>query len=360
MEFALHIVSGPSAGTKIVVKAGETVSIGRAARSRYVIAGDSRMSGLHCQIEAGEAELRLRDLGSTNGTFVNGARVNEAVVREGDQIDAGDSRFVVRVVRDQPKAEEKPASEQRPAPAPAVLPRRTEPKRPEAGPVEAKPAAGAGARAAAEPAALQVGNPEKGQPAKPKRPPKPLTPQQQTLLKLLREKYQPLYALLDAARDPKIVGLLRQSKEQYQSLYEGPQAEKLAMFAPYLVRLRPDSPLLEDLVRGGWGKNWGVYLTSSLDPAAARRQFRRFLKALLPDGKEVYFRFYDPRVLRLYLPTCNGEETALFFRSIARYLTEDEVPESLLEFTPELNGVEQKSVKLAPPGGAEQQQAPPA
>ena len=63
------------------------------------------------------------------------------------------------------------------------------------------------------------------------------TPQQR-LLALLRNDYQPLYAILDAARDIKILALLMQSKEEHQSLYEGVQGAKLSQVAPYLVRLR--------------------------------------------------------------------------------------------------------------------------
>ena len=75
----------------------------------------------------------------------------------------------------------------------------------------------------------------------------------------MRNDCQPLYAVLDAARDIKILALLMQSKEEHQSLYEGVQGAKLSQVAPYLVKLDKDSLLLGSLVLEGWGNNWGVY-----------------------------------------------------------------------------------------------------
>ena len=63
-----------------------------------------------------------------------------------------------------------------------------------------------------------------------------------------------------------------------------------------------------------------------------RRHLRHFLEVQLPDGKQVYFRFYDPRVLRVFLPTCTADEINQFFGPIKQYLMEDEKPDKLLQF----------------------------
>src|SRR5205823_4716059 len=67
-----------------------------------------------------------------------------------------------------------------------------------------------------------------------------------SLLDVLR-KAQPLFAVLDAARDEQVLELLRSSGDEFQSLYEGAPAEELETVAPYLVRLPPGSKLLEAL-----------------------------------------------------------------------------------------------------------------
>ena len=141
------------------------------------------------------------------------------------------------------------------------------------------------------------------------------TPQQR-LLALFRTQFQPLFTILDSARDIKILALLMQSKEEHQSLYEGVEGAKLAQVAPYLVRLTKDSLLLGSLVLEGWGNSWGVFLTCDREFQDVRRHLRHFLEVQLPDGKQVYFRYYDPRVLRVFLPTCNPDETNRFFGPI--------------------------------------------
>src|ERR1700758_3214926 len=93
-------------------------------------------------------------------------------------------------------------------------------------------------------------------------------------------------AILDAARDPKVLETLRKSDQRYQSLYEGAKGEELAEFAPYLVELPSDSALIESLVRDGWGKSWGIFLTAASDYRETRRHFRRFLLVKAPDGRQ--------------------------------------------------------------------------
>src|SRR6185436_18904504 len=102
----------------------------------------------------------------------------------------------------------------------------------------------------------------------------------------------PLYAVLDAAREERILTLLRSSPEHAQSLYEGPQGEELEDVAPYLVALPRDSWLLERLVGEGWGEGWGIYLTCRRPFAEVRRQLRRHLMVTLKETEErLYFRF---------------------------------------------------------------------
>lgn len=53
------------------------------------------VSRLHCRLTAGATELEVEDLESTNGTYVNGARVSRAVMRSGDRLTVGDVELVV-------------------------------------------------------------------------------------------------------------------------------------------------------------------------------------------------------------------------------------------------------------------------
>ncbi|MGA7904712.1 MAG: DUF4123 domain-containing protein [Terrimicrobiaceae bacterium] len=173
-------------------------------------------------------------------------------------------------------------------------------------------------------------------------------PLEQDLTNILRTIGGPLFALLDATRDPlRILGMLRSSGEKYQSLYEGLQGRMLEAYAPYLVRLPGDSRLLETLVAQGWGKNWGIFVVSAADFQSLRKHFRTFLMVKSPEGEQLYFRYYDPRVLREYLPTCNAEETNFVFGPVAAYLCEGEASDALLVFQPGQDFVQCEAVELS-------------
>jgi hypothetical protein len=60
------------------------------------------------------------------------------------------------------------------------------------------------------------------------------------------------------------------------------------------------------------------------------------------------FRYYDPRVLRVYLPTCNAEELATVFGPIETFWTEGSDPATLLEFHRDGGKLTQKIIQLSP------------
>ena len=65
------------------------------------------VSKRHCQLNFDEGVLRIRDLGSRNGTYLNGKRIDEAVVQAGDSIKIGPLTFVLQI-DGQPKDIAKP------------------------------------------------------------------------------------------------------------------------------------------------------------------------------------------------------------------------------------------------------------
>jgi hypothetical protein len=155
-----------------------------------------------------------------------------------------------------------------------------------------------------------------------------------------------LYALLDAARDDRVLEMLKASGEEYQSLYEGEQGETLADVAPYLVHLPRNSQLVDALAREAWGKSWGIYLICGHSFQDVRRHFRHFLLVKDEAGQRLFFRFYDPRVLRVYLPTCNIAEATRFFGPVFSFLMEDEDPEIVLRFRHASGALVQESQPL--------------
>ncbi len=72
--------------------------IGRAPECELVLK-DSRVSRRHARLHARDGVLVLADLGSTNGTRVNGNRITEVVLGEGDRIQIGETSLVVQATR---------------------------------------------------------------------------------------------------------------------------------------------------------------------------------------------------------------------------------------------------------------------
>ncbi len=135
----------------------------------------------------------------------------------------------------------------------------------------------------------------------------------------------PLVAVVDAARDDRVLELLHQSVEPYRSLYDGVEGETMAEAAPYLVGLPPGSRLRAALVHEGWGLRWASYLRSDKPLHELRRHLRQFLMVQLEGTEDpVYFRFYDPEVLRVYMHSCSVEDRRPWFAgAIEAMLVED-------------------------------------
>jgi len=67
---------------------GSIKTVGRATRSDFIMDAPL-VSRVHCRLTAGAAELEVLDLESTNGTFVNGERVERALLKSGDRLGVG-------------------------------------------------------------------------------------------------------------------------------------------------------------------------------------------------------------------------------------------------------------------------------
>jgi pSer/pThr/pTyr-binding forkhead associated (FHA) protein len=55
------------------------------------------VSRRHCQLNYDDGVLKIRDLNSRNGTYLNGKRINEAVIQAGDSIKIGPLTFVLQI-----------------------------------------------------------------------------------------------------------------------------------------------------------------------------------------------------------------------------------------------------------------------
>ena len=285
MKFLLEIVAGPRAGSKYPLEA-VALTVGRSPSASVAFPEDNFLSGTHCSFQSTPEGVLLRDLNSTNGTFLNGERITQSQPRPGDLITAGSITMRIMV------------------------------------------------------------EPE----LRPSTPPPPATAKRTAaILTQFASTGAPLYCLLDAACDQTIPSLLALAQEQKQCLYDGQSATDLANWAPYLVQLPIDSPFTKALLDLGWGKGWASYFTSPAPFEEIRHHFRKFLMIQLQGGEEVYFRFYDPRVLRDFLPTATPSEATVFFGPVQQWLIESEDPETMLILAHKEDNLTTERVSVAPP-----------
>lgn len=287
----IEVRAGNDAARAFVIEGSTPRSVGRGAGADERFPHDPNMSDLHASLWMEGGVCYVRDLGSPHGTWVNERGVQQAALADGDLVQVGGTLLLVRV----------------------------EGPRPSVTPLERADFASRGEHAAW----------------------------------FLRQGDGALFAVLDAARDEQVLPFLYGAGAQYQSLYEGLRGEELALVAPYLVALPHDAAALDELVAEAWGASWGVFLRAGATFRDLRRHLRRLLRAELDDGQRVLFRFYDPRVLRAYLPTCMGDEAAQMFGPIDRYVTEGRRGETALRFRATADGVATETEELTADDGAD-------
>jgi hypothetical protein len=302
MVVILEAVSGPVLGRRIEVRGGSIVRFGRTGKSDYAIAEDGYLSSLHFSVECDGTQCRIRDLGSSNGTFVNGSRITDQVVREGDSVVAGGSTFRIHF---------------------DLLPE-----------ITGVGLAGLSNKLSTAPTPISVatqtnfGN-AAGRPAG-------FSAAESALLRALYGPGEQVFAVVDASRDSRIPAFLDAAGEPYLNL--GATA--------FLVEVPADSRLIHVLIKDGWGRGWGFYGTSTARIENVRAHFTSFVNLRTSAGAAMTFRFWDPRVLRALVPAMPQEEADQFFGPCERIIVEAEKPAMALEFSRTPRGPRQQTLTL--------------
>lgn len=254
----LEVRGGPLSARKAVLSPGQTVRVGRSNLADLAIPSDPQMSAGHLAITWDGERCHVRDLDSAKGTWLREVRIREAHITNGAYLRAGNTYLMVYFEAHSPPRASAPA------------------------------------------------------------------PIDETLLALhFFDQTENLYAIVDASRAARPLQLLHEAVDEHRSLYDGRKGETLADVAPYLVSFRKDSRLIERLVREGWGAGWGIYLSCSRPFKEVRRHLRRFLMVEDDDtGEKYYLRFYDPKVLRVLVPTLTPRQRAGFFGDVDIFYAE--------------------------------------
>lgn len=143
-----------------------------------------------------------------------------------------------------------------------------------------------------------------------------------------RKPGETLYAVVDAAKDYRLAVASRDILgEPLRPLFvNAPQF--MDRVGPYLARITCTNryPEYMQLWVDRLGDSAGIFFLADAWPKAVRRHCRSLFKVYDEDKNMFYFRFYDPRVLRTYLPTCTVKECREFFGPIRMIFAEGELP----------------------------------
>lgn len=122
-----------------------------------------------------------------------------------------------------------------------------------------------------------------------------------------------LYAVIDASDAPAVPEKARAlGEESAACLYQGGDDASYAEVAPYLMKL--DEATLR-WMQGSLASDpaFGIFVVADINLEGLRRHFRRLLVVLSPAETKMNFRFYDPRVITIFLDCCTAEDLDDFY-----------------------------------------------
>lgn len=129
---------------------------------------------------------------------------------------------------------------------------------------------------------------------------------------------QRLYAVLDACDAPETFSKVRElGPDRAFCLYRGEISQETEEDAPYLAIC--DESILRWLVETAWNTPWGIFVVAKTEPRKLLKHLRKFLVVQDPDGEPIYFRYYDPRVLPVFVESCNRDEVSSFYGPAQAY-----------------------------------------
>lgn len=100
MRIVLSVIAGPHKGLEFAFDRHDTFLVGRSQHAHFQLpAKDKYFSRIHFMMEVNPPQCRLIDMGSHNGTYLNGTQVLTADLKDGDQIRAGHTILKVQVQR---------------------------------------------------------------------------------------------------------------------------------------------------------------------------------------------------------------------------------------------------------------------
>lgn len=102
MRVVLQIVEGPDLGRKMLLRSRHELKVGRTSWAEFVCEHDTKMSRIHFKVVTDSVGCYVEDLDSSNGTYLNGEKIANERLKQGDRIRAGLTTFLVQMEGDKP------------------------------------------------------------------------------------------------------------------------------------------------------------------------------------------------------------------------------------------------------------------
>lgn len=302
MKLILEVIAGPYKGRKYQLSRGPAKIFGRNQHADESLPSDPELANHHFELRWEKQFCKLRNIPGSGGIKHNGETINEILLDDGDEFTAGSTTFRVRL-------DGLPSPERVRVPSDA-----------------------------------QAGTQKRGESVldmtSSSLPPM-ATNMMLNLPKYLRGFAEKLYILLDGARhyeEQQSIGarsvhqMASMSGAPYEPLFFGRSQSDLTNFGPWLVQITPETSLLEQYLMSGWGNAWGYFFVSTRDLGSLADHLRRLLMIQYDDRRLVMFRFYDPRVMRTFLPSCDATQAQFVMQGIEEILMETPTAVDLLRF----------------------------
>ena len=326
MRAILEVLEGPLTGRRIEVYPGHSVSFGRTVKADIAVPGDGYMSGRHFAVENTGDTLLVHDLGSSNGTFVNGTRVERAPAVAQDLIAAGSSKFRLNIEEEDPAASANLLSRT------STMPRNA----PQQQSLDRTVVGGdfSGATRVINPIGVEAPSRWPG-----------FNKPQATMLDALYAASGNVYVYLNSLRDHLIQAFVEASGEPFQPMSQSLVAGRV-ITSSYLVALPNNSRLHNVLLKEGFGKMWGIYCCSPSPLDHIAGHLRSFSTVQSGGGVPLNLPLADPTFLRVFLGSLSPAEGIAIFGPVRHFFLESDGGATLYRCSPGIQGVSIESLSL--------------
>ncbi len=304
-KLIIRAIDGPARGTIYTIGRGDRLIVGRAP-DVPIRFDDPTVSRHHAEIVWSEEAPSIHDLDSRAGVVVNGTSVARTTVRPGDRIRLGATTLIVEASAGKRRLTEGTSEPE-------------ESSKPDASDDVVRAPVAILTEAPADMMAIGCEPPADG------------SPLALLVAQVTKDPGQRLYAIVDGAQAYELALIARRQGAAVYTLFSGDMAVPLAHVGPCLIVLERPLPFLRTWTEAV-GRHAGVLLlcTATLDELYAH--LRNIFIVTDESGQEYFFRYYDPRVLPTFLPTCTSGQLKEFFGPVSEWIVEDAAANRVLVF----------------------------